>query len=453
MADVVVLSEGALSTQRGVVTVPAVNLGNVPQSATSAAVNVKASYGVKGDSVSDDTAAIANAISTEYAAGVADGTYYRELYFPLGVYLLSGATTKTSTNKGNSQLPLPVVPVAGRKFTLVLRGSFNGSAMPYFSNVQTVAQTSGVVFKSTISPPNDVTWGEPSVIGGPTPAQGYGGGGSLFSNLLVVIAGIQISLPNNPTISGVDFRGVANAHVGTLAILPQVDAHSLTEPTNTFQFGLAMPHVNNNVTSIVESLSVYGCYFAFQPSEHTYAQAIRCIYNEVGICFAGGGGSSTPHGCVIVHASIEGCVTGLMFTGSANPAKISVLMLDWESNGPGGPAGFGTFHHIHDPSNFGVGEVGIRNVTPDVNGASFLRVTNVDQARGHVTAPAVPATTVALQNPFWLDAAVTVSIGTVTAIAVDGTATGITSGTVIVPSGKTITLTYSVAPSWNWVLL
>lgn len=48
---------------------------------------------------------------------------------------------------------------------------------------------------------------------------------------------------------------------------------------------------------------------------------------------------------------------------------------------------------------------------------------------------------------------VNVSGGTVTAIAVDGTVlTGVTSGVIMVPSGKTITLTYSSAPSWQWVL-
>ena len=71
---------------------------------------------------------------------------------------------------------------------------------------------------------------------------------------------------------------------------------------------------------------------------------------------------------------------------------------------------------------------------------------------GYITPPAVPATTVTYTNAFDSDAAVTVSGGTVTVIAVDGHATGITSGTVIVPVGKTIAITYSVAPSWNWVL-
>ncbi|HUC21032.1 MAG TPA: hypothetical protein VMR98_06110, partial [Candidatus Polarisedimenticolaceae bacterium] len=55
--------------------------------------------------------------------------------------------------------------------------------------------------------------------------------------------------------------------------------------------------------------------------------------------------------------------------------------------------------------------------------------------------------------PIFRDAAVVITAGTVSVIAVDGAVTGLTSGTVIVPSGKTITLTYSAAPTWTWTLL
>ena len=70
---------------------------------------------------------------------------------------------------------------------------------------------------------------------------------------------------------------------------------------------------------------------------------------------------------------------------------------------------------------------------------------------GHAVAqPAVPATTVAATNTTGVDCMVYVTGGTVTAIAVGGTATGLTSGGFHVPAGSTITLTYSVAPTWQW---
>ena len=67
-----------------------------------------------------------------------------------------------------------------------------------------------------------------------------------------------------------------------------------------------------------------------------------------------------------------------------------------------------------------------------------------------VTPPAVPSSTVAADNGTGVTVAVTVTGGTVTVIAVSGTATGLTSGTVIVPYPGTITLTYSAAPTWAW---
>jgi hypothetical protein len=69
---------------------------------------------------------------------------------------------------------------------------------------------------------------------------------------------------------------------------------------------------------------------------------------------------------------------------------------------------------------------------------------------GALTPPAVPASTVAYTNVLRFDCTVYVTGGTVTDIKVGGTSTGMTSGTFRVPAGQTITLTYSVAPTWTW---
>ena len=118
----------------------------------------------------------------------------------------------------------------------------------------------------------------------------------------------------------------------------------------------------------------------------------------------------------------------------------------------------GTTWNVDDINNNLTGTINwsnIANGTPLIRGAANLKIVSNNQmsAPGAKTAPSVPATTVALQNPFWRDCAVSVSGGTVSAIAVAGVATGLTAGTVIVPSGKTITLTYSSAPTWVWVAL
>lgn len=69
---------------------------------------------------------------------------------------------------------------------------------------------------------------------------------------------------------------------------------------------------------------------------------------------------------------------------------------------------------------------------------------------GWITAPSVPASTVAVTNTYAKPVTVYVSGGTVSAIAVAGTTTGTTSGAVRVNPGDPIAITYSAAPTWKW---
>jgi hypothetical protein len=86
-----------------------------------------------------------------------------------------------------------------------------------------------------------------------------------------------------------------------------------------------------------------------------------------------------------------------------------------------------------------------------IGSATKLRNNQGYNPVGHgVTQPSVPATTVAQTNTTGVDCTVIVTGGTVSAIAIGGSATGVTSGSFRVPVGQTITLTYTVAPTWQW---
>lgn len=94
---------------------------------------------------------------------------------------------------------------------------------------------------------------------------------------------------------------------------------------------------------------------------------------------------------------------------------------------------------------------------PDLtnNASGFIWYNGALTAMDMLTAPSVPATTVALTNPFPFPVSVWISGGTVTVITVKGvgnpaTNTGLTSGMFRLPQGGQITLTYSVAPTWVW---
>lgn len=65
------------------------------------------------------------------------------------------------------------------------------------------------------------------------------------------------------------------------------------------------------------------------------------------------------------------------------------------------------------------------------------------------TAMTLAATGVASLNPNPVPVSVTVTGGTVTVIAVGGVTTGLTTGTFTIPAGSSITVTYSVAPTFS----
>lgn len=73
-----------------------------------------------------------------------------------------------------------------------------------------------------------------------------------------------------------------------------------------------------------------------------------------------------------------------------------------------------------------------------------------------VVTPAVPATTVTAANTNAFPVAVTVAANgaTITAITVNGVASGLIVGTVVVPAGGTVSISYTVAtPTWTWTAL
>ena len=76
--------------------------------------------------------------------------------------------------------------------------------------------------------------------------------------------------------------------------------------------------------------------------------------------------------------------------------------------------------------------------------------TPINAANPTPAQPAVPASTVAVQNTNSYPVSVVISGGTITAVVVNGITVGTAAGTYLVPSGGAISITYSVAPTWVW---
>jgi hypothetical protein len=145
-------------------------------------------------------------------------------------------------------------------------------------------------------------------------------------------------------------------------------------------------------------------------------------------------------------AAVENCVNAVEALGDGTVfLNISLLDLDTISG-----------NTITDTSNTLNGYIGVRQFGGmSIGGSANLRIIALDQPSGAWSGqPAVPSSTTAQKNTSWRDAAVSVKGGTVTVVAVDGvTVATATNTTVVVPSGKNITLTYSAAPTWAWTLM
>ncbi|MGF7229609.1 MAG: glycosyl hydrolase family 28-related protein [Candidatus Saccharibacteria bacterium] len=410
-------------------------------------VNVM-NYGAVGDGTTDDTAAIKTAINTAVATAQSNGTFYAEVYFPPATYLLSSPLTKGGATKGNAQIPLPIIAPTSAKVTLVLRGVRDAAALPHWQ--QASHQLNGVILKTTVTEAMDNTNGEASVIGGPTPQQGYGTSATLFNNMYVVIDGIQTMAPNSHAggfIGGFDFRGMAEARVISAASFLDAFPNNVVIPDGSgFEFGLAMPFPANNDLSIVDNYSCEGFTYGYWHGEHCQVGSIRLVYCYDGIVNIGSYENSggEQHGSFIAYASVEVCHNALVLT---SVGKLVIAVLDVEN----------CTQEINDQAGTALGSVGLTGIlqgaAPVISDPTQLKITYLDQAPGFVAAPSVPASTTTLRNPFWRDAAVTIAGGTVTAIKVDGNTIGSTSGMVMVPSGRNISITYTVAPTWTWTLL
>jgi hypothetical protein len=449
-----IMVRGAGPTSRGGCLVADINTVNsatnvtLSASATGGIANGVATYGT------DDTNAFKSALNQIVTDAINDLSYAAQLVLSAKEYMIAGAPVVGGSTAGNAQIPLPMIPTSGKKFVLSIQGPVDGSGFYHWKQIPP-ASSGAVIRSAMVGVTQDATWLAPSCIGGPTVLP-TDGGTAPFSNMLIHLDGFKIMAPRDPCFVGIDLHLVAQANIGTLACVVDASPNKSgleginASVSNQQGMGLRMPGFQNNDNTNIFSFGCEGFYYGIAIADHLTAQRLALIYCNTAIYTDPTGGPE--HGTFIGYISCEACVTGLMCNGAAGSKyPTTIERFDVEVSGGGftiddaNSALTGVIHYAHNAS-----------AAPTLNGGTNIKVIDDNRYPGYVSsgAPAVPASTTALRNPFFRDAAVFISGGTVSQVTVDGQATFTASNCmVIVPNNKQIAITYSSAPTWKWFLL
>ena len=87
---------------------------------------------------------------------------------------------------------------------------------------------------------------------------------------------------------------------------------------------------------------------------------------------------------------------------------------------------------------------------PATSGAAFSCNTKFVTTIATIPQPAIPASGTAYKNTLGYNCVVDIGGGTVSAIAINSETMSVTNGSFILRDTDTITLTYTVAPTWTW---
>ncbi len=424
-------------------------------------INVK-DYGATGGGVTNDAAFIQIAINT--AAGLGGGV----VYFPPGMYMINatllingnnitlegsgfGSVIKLMSGANCTMVSTPTDALNGTEYTTIRNLYFDGdkfgqtlAAAGTCHGVRLFGSKFGCIENCYFDDVRDWAISANGVGGGPTLGQ-YGWNNRYTGNVVDLCGGsIYIDKSEAEYIAfntfkwadGVDGvedyqQGHITATSGGHTIIGNVFGEGGT------YLGGALMLLNDLSTRVI------GNRF-----DHCRNEAIRCTAGNAIII-------GNDFGSCGIHSAI------------ANDKNVIEL---------GGPncqvLGNHIFSFITEPATFksAIAEVGVlatnniianNTVMVGVGSAQPAIVTVGANTRvsGNIgfnpigkfaSQPAVPATTVPFVNNKGADATVHIAGGTVTVVAVGGQATGATTGTFRVSAGQSITLTYSVAPTWTW---
>lgn len=222
-------------------------------------------YGAMHDGVTDDTVAIQTAINACHTAE--GGT----VYFPNGIYLLSGALqTDIDGVNPNSQLYIPS-HASGKSINIKLRGES-------YDHYGFLGNNYGVILKSTIAG----TGVFPSVICAMGIAGAYGPmnyNTPEVENFKIVVDAFEAT--TGPSMCGINFIYASHSYINNVtACIDCVAADSIIPENHVF--GIASGFLNNDFPRVGKIIAK-GFYYGVVLGEGVKAESVQSYYNYIGL--------------------------------------------------------------------------------------------------------------------------------------------------------------------------
>ena len=291
-------------------------------------------HGLKGDGVTDDTAAFQAWITSVTASGTQSGWFF----FEPGVYLIGGALQDTGAY--NAQILLPTVTTANKQITL----TFTGVARPPFEWVGPSAPGVGSgysIIKSTLT---GGTGTAACISGG-----NNGTGLANINNIRTVWQDLIFIGPDNPTFTMLNLGQCQGSDLyGVQIATPGGYSGSLTQPTNTNAYGVKMPAQYMANVSLTDELSIgewYTCIRLGEMDQHRGLVLGNCIVAmEAPVVF---------YPTIIETVQLTGFTYGLKATG-IHYVSIANYVAEHST---GAPAWRNTIYDVDDVSNQIAGDI------------------------------------------------------------------------------------------------
>lgn len=297
-------------------------------------------YGAVPNSGVDETTNIQSAINAVFTAG--GGV----IYFPVGVYLISGALqTNVAGIDYNSQLYIPSKNFSDTDRTCVtLKGEFNPNMLQSAGIGGAIPTTTGTILRSTILSNISLSY----IIASKGAATNYLDINYNQCNIENIQFQYTADGSSKCTIGAVGFNKAANAIIKNTTAFPyNLNLINSGAALNNAT-GIAMPAINDEYFNVLENCNVGGFNDGYLLGEHT-------VLNNVAAncCLYGFNFGANYHVVYTGKISAFWCANCIRFTGFTSYVKINGLQTEWYQGGKW----YDSDKIIVDASDYGHGEI------------------------------------------------------------------------------------------------